>query len=369
MPLSGNLATMGFPDLIQWVAGSRKTGILVIKGARCTKRILFHGGLVAAVSSDDPAEQLGALLVGWGYVTEAGLQELLAEQRRMGTMLGETLVRRAVLRRDELRRVLVVQTEESVYDLMGWREGEFFFLEEAQSRRDFRGLDLPVDHFLMEGARQEDERRRFAELVPDPSFVPSPARHAGPLPGSDVERRVLAAVDGVRSVREVALACRLPEFEALEVVFHAVRDGRVVVAPPDEAGRRPPAPPASRLTVQEAANSLALGELHEAHRHLRRVAESAEADAASLEEARAVEAEIAAELERTFIEGRPVPELAVSLAAPGDLETGPEEAFALSRIDGLCTAEQVLSLLPGERLDSLLLLHDLLLRGMIRLRR
>ncbi len=369
MPLNGNLATMGFTDLIQWVAVSRKTGILVIKGPRCTKRILFHGGLVAAVASDDPAEHLGTFLVGWGYLTEAGLQELLGQQRRMGTMLGEALVRRGVLSRDELRRVLVVKTEESVFDLMGWREGEFFFLEEAQSRRDFQGLDLAVDHFLMEGARQEDERRRIAELIPDSSFVPALARRPDPLPEPGDERRVLEAIDGVRSVHEVALACRMPEFQTLEIIFRAIRDGRVAVGPPRAHRAAAPARPAGRTAVQEATNSLALGELREAHRHLRRAAGDIGADTATVEEARSLEAEIAAELERTFVEGSPVPELAVSLAELDELETGPEDAFVLSRVDGRCTAQQVLSLLPGERSDNLLLLHDLLLRGLIRLRR
>ena len=365
MPLSGNLATMGFPDLIQWVAGSRKTGILVIKGARCTRRILFHKGLVAAVASDDPSEHLGTFLVAWGYLTSDTLQELLSKQREMGTMLGEALVRRGVLDRDELRRALVVKTEESIFDLMGWREGEFFFLEEAQSRRDFQGLDLPVDHFLMEGARQEDERRRFAEAIPDTSHVPSLARAAGGPPSSDEERRVLGAVDGVRTIREVAHAARMPEFEALSILFAAVRRGLVTVAP--RPAMRSAPPPPGQTAMQEAANSLALGELREAHRHLLRVA-AAGSNSAMRREVRALGAEIAAELERTFLRGRPVPELAVSLAELDDLDTGPEEAYVLSRVDGRCTAQQVLSLLPGPRLDNLLVLHDLLLRGLIRLR-
>ena len=144
MPLSGYLDTMGFADLVQWIAVSRKTGILVVKGSRSTRRILFNDGLVSAVASNDPAEHLGTFLVSWGYITEAELEELLERQGELHTMLGEILVRRGVLSRAELRRVLVVKAEDAFFDLMRWREGEFFFLEKARPRRDFEGLGIPV---------------------------------------------------------------------------------------------------------------------------------------------------------------------------------------------------------------------------------
>ena len=45
---------MPFPDLLQWVAHSRKTGTLAVEGKPYNKKIYFRDGLVVAASSEDP---------------------------------------------------------------------------------------------------------------------------------------------------------------------------------------------------------------------------------------------------------------------------------------------------------------------------
>ena len=369
MPLSGQLETMGPADLLQWAAGGHKTGLLVIEGPRFTKRILFQEGLVSAVMSDDPAEQLGTYLVGWGFLGEDTLQQLLEEQRKLGTMLGEEMVRRGVLSRVELTRVLSLKTEESMFDLLTWKEGEFSFLEESRPRREFEGLGLPVDHFLLEGMLQEDERRAIEEVIPDSSYVPALAPEPE-IESDDPETlRILEAVDGVRSVRRIAMSCRLPEFDVLLVLAGAVRDGLVTVARGVVAEPAVPSGPPWQAALQDAANSLATGELHNAHRHLQRVTTDSDAEPSALVEARVLEEEIRKEVEQEFLYGAPVAVLAVTLEELDDMNTSPEEAFALSRVNSRYTVHQVLAQLPGTRLDGLLVLHDLLLRGLIRLER
>ena len=48
MTISGNLRTMPFADLLQWVSQSRKTGTLAIEGEPYNKKIYFRNGLVVA---------------------------------------------------------------------------------------------------------------------------------------------------------------------------------------------------------------------------------------------------------------------------------------------------------------------------------
>jgi len=57
--------------------------------------------------------------------------------------------------------------------------------------------------------------------------------------------------------------------------------------------------------------------------------------------------------------------------APKDivqLKCAPEEGFVLSRINGMYTVAQVLTLVPGAKLYNQLILHNLLQRGVIKLR-
>ena len=102
MSVSGNLRTMPLPDVLQWVAQSRKTGTLVLEGDPYTKKIYFSNGLVVAVASENPKEFLGYFLVGWSYLDEDELQELLEMQERHGALLGELLVIVGRMSREEL---------------------------------------------------------------------------------------------------------------------------------------------------------------------------------------------------------------------------------------------------------------------------
>ena len=77
MSISGNLGTMPFADLLQWVSQSRKTGTLAVEGPPFNKKVYFRDGLAVAVSSESPREFLSYYLVGWGYVSEHELHELL----------------------------------------------------------------------------------------------------------------------------------------------------------------------------------------------------------------------------------------------------------------------------------------------------
>ena len=70
MSISGNLRTMPFADLLQWVSQSRKTGTLSVEGDPHNKKIYFRNGLVAAASSENPKEFLGYYLVGWEIIGE-----------------------------------------------------------------------------------------------------------------------------------------------------------------------------------------------------------------------------------------------------------------------------------------------------------
>ena len=91
MAVSGNLRTMPFPDLMESISMGRKTGTLVIKGQRYTKKILFQKGTVSAVTSNNPREHLGYYLVGWGILSEEELEQLLDQQKEHHVMLGELL--------------------------------------------------------------------------------------------------------------------------------------------------------------------------------------------------------------------------------------------------------------------------------------
>jgi hypothetical protein len=370
MAINGNLQTMPFPDLMQWIAMSKKTGTLVIKGQGITKKILFRDGTVSAVTSDNPREHLGYYLVGWGYLSEDELQDLLDRQRDARVMLGELLVQLGRMTREEVTRLVKIKTEQTIFDLILWNEGEFFFLDENQPRRDFQELNLPVDHFIFEGTRQADERRHIAAHIPDASYVPKVARKLNEAKLPPVAQAVLREIDGQKSITAIALRCRLPEFEILNFVYQGLRSKVFELLPPQADTRPLPgfAAPSWRDLLREAENALSLGDLLESYRSVGALREKHSDVLEARRAAGGVQVEIEAELARQRLPADAVPELALTLADVTRLKCGPDEAFVLSRINGIYTMTQVLSQLPGDKLYNQLIIFSLIQRGVVKLR-
>lgn len=370
MAISGNLRTMPFPDLMQWISMSRKTGTLVIKGEKFTKKILFHDGAVAAVTSNNPREHLGYFLVGWGYLTEDELHHLLEMQRERRVMLGQLLVQMSLMSADDVDQLVRVKTEQTVFDLMLWEEGEFFFVDEAQPRRGFRELNLTVDHFVFEGARQLDERMRMRNLIPDASYRPRIAQQLNESALDESGRAIVRAIDGENSIEEIALACRMPEFDVLGFVHEGALAKAFEILPPSPTAR--PIPGSGHATwrdlIREAETSLSLGDLLEAYRSLRTIREKHAINRSALDAAGTVEKEIEKELEKAPLGPTMVLELAVPLQQLTELKSGPDEAFVISRINGQYTVSQILSVLPGVALYNLLIVHNLIQRGVVKTR-
>jgi hypothetical protein len=370
MAVSGNLRTMPFPDLMEWISMGRKTGTLVIKGQRFTKRILFQKGTVSAVTSNNPREHLGYYLVGWGILSEEELEQLLDRQKEQHVMLGELLVQTGRLDRTHVDHMVRIKTEETIYDLMLWQEGEFFFLDDVQPRRDFKELDLPVNHFIFEGARQADERRRIAELIPDSDHIPKVCRALDETQLTATGLAVLKQIDSARNIEEIALRCHVPEFPVLAFVYQGMQNGVFELLPPVRIARRLPGFQRSswRDRVLQAENSMALGDTLDAYRKVVELRERHPTVSAAIEAAEALEQEIAREADKLQLPPSTVLELALAPKDIVQLKCAPEEGFVLSRINGMYTVAQVLTLVPGAKLYNQLILHNLLQRGVIKLR-
>ena len=370
MAVSGNLRTMPFPDLMEWISMGRKTGTLVIKGQRYTKKILFQKGTVSAVTSNNPREHLGYYLVGWDILSEEELEQLLDQQKEHHVMLGELLVTTGRLTRTQVDHMVRIKTEETIYDLMLWQEGEFFFLDDVQPRRDFKELDLPVNHFIFEGARQADERRRIAELIPDSDHIPKVCRALDETQLTPTGLAVLKQVDGARSIEEISLRCHVPEFPVLAFVYQGMQNGVFELLPPVRPARRVPGFQRSswRDRILQAENSMALGDTLDAYRKAIEVRERYPNVTAAHEAADALEQEIAREADKLQLPPTTVLELALAPKDIVQLKCAPEEGFVLSRINGMYTLAQILALLPGARLYNQLIIHNLLQRGVIKLR-
>src|SRR6266576_2220588 len=81
MALQGSLSTMSVSDLLQFLAVSRKTGLLKFSQQKVRKGIYFENGIIVGSSTNDPQEYLGQVLMHYGKIDEAQLQAAMEVQR------------------------------------------------------------------------------------------------------------------------------------------------------------------------------------------------------------------------------------------------------------------------------------------------
>lgn len=160
MSITGNLRTLELTELLQWLAQGQKTGALVIRMAELEKRVYFRKGKIVFSESNNPDEHLGSFLIREGLIDEATLSRAVKLQDSTQILLGKVLVTLGTITEGELHHVLQKKTEESIYDLFNWSEGEFHFLPDELPNQPMVPIEIDVTNVVLEGAKRLDEARR-----------------------------------------------------------------------------------------------------------------------------------------------------------------------------------------------------------------
>lgn len=382
MAIAGNLKTMELAELLQWLSGAQKTGTLEVDSGRVKKGIVFRDGRIIASSSTDPREQLGAMLVSHGFVTDQELAYAIEVQREKKMLLGEILVAAGALTETDVERVLRLKAEEILYDVFTWPEGEFRFRDgELPPPETLVPMALDVPAVVLEGMQRIDEWQRIRERIPDADCVPVAVGAFDESTMDEWDRAVLAFVDDDRSLADICRETRAGEFHVCRVLLRQALAGRLKLvrprrlAAPAAAPASPPAPlPAvtpllasGEALAAEAQQRLARGELDVALRYIR-AARTLEPDHRRLAAIGAeIEAAVRRELDRAPMRPTDVPRLAKPLAELAKLKLSPQEGFLLSRIDGVQNLAAILKLGPMNPTDTQLLLRKLVDAGHVTL--
>jgi hypothetical protein len=375
---------MELSELLQWLSQSQKTGTLVIDSGEVNKRVFFDQGRIVASGSTKPSEQLGHFLVSQGFITEVELTKAISLQEETGMLLGKILVTIGGITEGELRRILILKTEETLYDIFSWTEGEFRFLDNEIIERGIIPIALDVTAIVLQGINRLDEWARIRKLVPDTRGIPVSVASFEDLELSETEHRVLSLIDDDRSIEELCVETHSNEFHVCRILHRQIQEGRLKVVRPRHATPPPPEPVAApepvetptgslridaNILVDSAEEHLAERDFENALRHLRAARSLEPTNKAVLARIKHSEDGIANLLRAEGLDLGTVPVLERKLEDLVSQRLSPEEGFLLTRIDGTNTMASLLRLSPLSSLDAQLVFFKLLKAGHIRLER
>lgn len=368
MTVTGKLRTMGLADIMQWLAGSSKSGTLIIEGPKFTRKVYFRHGIISGVASDNPREMLGYFLVGWRYCSEDQLAEMVKIQRERRIALGELAFDLGYVNRKELEEILEVRARESLSDLVILDDGDFQFLEGETPERPLLEVHLRVEAFLLEAFRRLDELKETRRLVSDRSAVP--VLIAPPKGLNSGQIALTLEMDGRKSIEEMALEHRMAPFEVLKLVAKCLQQGLMQLLSPEEQEKLLPGHSENPLAnaTKEITSWIDRGRTLDALRMITDTRDRHPDRSAALVWADALTRNLELYLDENSAQSSDILEPALKVDDLVNLECAPEEGFILSRITGFYTLDQILKQLPGSELTNRAIMHNLIRRGLVKTR-
>lgn len=372
MSLAGNLKTMPFADILQFLSSNMSTGTLQVRLHQVIKMIFFEKGKVIFSSSSDPKEYLGHFLVSRGLITEDDLRNAMDVQRNSKMLLGKVLVMGGKVSEEQMAQMLELKAEETVYSLFLWDEGDFTFYKDEFINRLFVRISVDPQAMIFEGVLRRDEWVRIREIFPHNNIILEkvPKRLLDPA-GIDVQTaKAYEQVDGKKTILQIALSLHAVEFVACRSLFSLYEEGylriRKILGTEDSKDLPGGEDHSMDSLMTLGIEKMADGKFEEALDMLKEIDHNFPnyqqivapmVERAERETVRAISAVI-----------RPdkVLKLKVPLSDISFSKLTPEEGFLLSRIDGTWDVRSILSVTPMKELDALRLLKKFLDRNIIK---
>jgi hypothetical protein len=378
MGVSGNLKSMLPGDLLQWLSLGQKNGTLVVRHQSFEKKVFFQGGRVISSASNNPREYLGQFLIGHGYLNEEELRKAMEVQQQSGILLGKILVMIGLISESDLQRLMRLKAEEEIYDIFLWREGEFHFMDDELPQMEMIPLKVDVTGIIMEGTRRVDEWPRIRDAIPNDVVVPIIVK---PVEGIDdldaVERMIIHAIDGRRSVADIVLESRSPLFTVCSTVRGLIAEGyvRLEEAAEEKAIKTAAetAPTAASFDEKDeiasmlsAAQSALKSKDYEKTQRLLRAAQNLDPNHPKIRSAiKGAESVILAELHNQGITEAKIPRITKKLEEITSMNFSPNEGFILSRINGTWDVGSIMKVSPIREPDAMLIFWKLSRDGII----
>jgi CheY-like chemotaxis protein len=227
--LEGTLGAVPLGEVFQLLCLQSQSGLFVLERSHARVTFALRGGRIDLGFADGLGREfrIGRYLIAAGLVTRARVERALHEASENRALAGATLVAAGLIKTEEVQRALARQTAELLYEVLTWTSGTFRFEAGATSpEANLARLSLPSEPLLLEGVRRIDEWRLIRQHVASDGVVlargealPPPSVQASLDP---TDRRVLDAIDGRRSVRDLIDALDLGPFEVSKALYRLV---------------------------------------------------------------------------------------------------------------------------------------------------
>lgn len=233
MALKGNLRDFSTTQLLNLINLARKTGTLTIQHSGESAHMSFREGkLIYAYMGDSDNNHLATILQHSGKLSAEQAQIIQAHaEGKSDKQLGHLLITAGRVTQNDIIQSVRQNVLDIVYRLFTWVEGVFRF--EANKLPSPGHITIPIDleSVIMEGSRRLKEWEVLQEELPDLDvslqFTDRPDARLRNINLTVEEWRVVSFVNPRNTIRQIAKANNLSEFEIRRIVYGMLQAGLV----------------------------------------------------------------------------------------------------------------------------------------------
>jgi tetratricopeptide (TPR) repeat protein len=255
----GKLSAEPFPQILRRIFSERRTGRLTFVRDPETIRLFFDAGELRTATSTVEGRRIGDVLLRRGLVREDDFRAALASDGTRRSRLGKLLVERGLISQNVLDAEMLRLSEEIVFSVFTWREGDFRF-EDDEGHPD---ADVWLDHstaaLIVEGIRRLPDGDAYVELLGDldrkPAAIADPTARWGVVKLAPQEGFLFSLCNRRTSFRDILKVS--PSRQSGAKVLHALLACGLIEVPPAaepasaETPVRPTSPPAAAEPPRE----------------------------------------------------------------------------------------------------------------------
>jgi hypothetical protein len=259
MALKGNLQDFGTTQLLNLVHLARKTGALQLEQDVTASELFFREGkLIHAIMTESDG-LLTSMLVKAGKLSAEQAQAI--QQRAKETddkRLAMILIQNGYVSKEDVVQSATQYILEIVYRLFSWTTGVFFFEPDKQPAGGRLTVPIELSNVIMQGSRRVQEQERLQDELPDLDmalkFTDRPDAKLKHITLSAEEWKIISYVKPTNSIRQIAQAHSMNDFQIRKIVYGMLQAGLVeLVRPPGMAApRRAPTTRAGRARQAES---------------------------------------------------------------------------------------------------------------------
>jgi hypothetical protein len=236
MALKGNLRDFSTTQLLNLICLARKTGTLTVEGSE-KAQMSFRDGKLVYANFGENSNSLAFVLQESGILTEE--QGRIIKTKAGGTgdkQLGHLLIQAGYVTQGDIIQSVRQHILDTVFKLFTWAEGLFRFDANDIPPADRITVPIDLESVIMEGSRRLKEWERLQDELPDLDvslrFSDRPSARLRNINLTVEEWRVVSFVSPRNTIRQIAKAINLNEFQIRRIVYGMLQAGLVEIIEP-----------------------------------------------------------------------------------------------------------------------------------------